>query len=166
MMINEESHNELSLRLFVDSNFIGDRSYAARFLRRLHAEQCIILQRSDTLEEELANAPEQKRAALQGEARGYPEAFGQDDESVEELRRIVKPGVTNWNRTRQQHVRDVKHLHTATRYAADAFVTSDRALLAKAGELKPDTEVWSPRKAAEVAIGRIRSNRRITEAEG
>jgi hypothetical protein len=79
-----------------------------------------------------------------------------DHDLIEELRSILFPGITNWARARPQHVRDVKHMHTAIRYGADAFVTLDDNFHAKADQLDAHIKVWTPRKAASVVIARLR----------
>jgi len=71
---------------------------------------------------------------------------------MEGLRSILKPGLEDWSEARPQDVRDAKHLHTAIRYGADAFVTLDDNFHRKAEKLIEYMPIWKPRRAATVAI--------------
>jgi hypothetical protein len=170
--------NLLGLTLAFDNNIIGNRLRAVRFLTRLHNQGCIAVVVSDDVDNELAAAPDEKYMDLTEDAVTFRRNFGamvvgyshlgssvlagEDDVALmDALRAILKPGVDDWSKARPQDVRDAKHLHTAIRSGADAFVTLDENFHQKAEALSDYIPIWRPRRAATVAIKRVR-NYRIT----
>lgn len=166
--------NLLGLSLFFDANLIGDNRPAVALLRRLHENGCVAIRVADALATEQAEASDELREKLSEEAASYPEAFGvlvlghsrlgstvlggeADATLMAKLRKIMRPDITDWAQARKQHVRDVMHVHTAIRYAADAFVTRDHGILWKAEALSDYISVWSPEHAGRTAIKRLRN---------
>jgi len=133
---------------------------------------------SDVVDTEVADAPDDIYERLTDDAARFRRAFGvmvaghsragstvlggeADLDLMDELRAVIRPGITDWTKVRRQHTRDVMHVHTAIRSGADGFVTDDQALLKKAEALRAYIRVWTPRKAAQIAMKRLR-NYRIT----
>lgn len=170
------AQNLLDLMLFFDTNLIGTVARPKRFLDRLHTTGCIAIVVSDAIDTELADAPGDRYESLAEDAAKYGRAPGVavlghsrlgssvwagagDVALMDQLRAIVRPGITDWADTRRQHVRDVMHLHAAIRYGASAFVTGDGHLLKKADDLARHIPVWDLDRAAQVAAKRLRNHR-------
>jgi hypothetical protein len=147
MVTGPAIHNITALTLYVDTNIVDAMDDAALSLRRLRDEGWISLQRTDTMDTELAAAPEEKRAQLTEASASYPEAFGpmvwgqsrwdssvfgssEDQARLDTVFAILFPGADRMS-TRGNNVRDAMHISTAIRYGAFGFVTRDRKLLNK-----------------------------------
>jgi hypothetical protein len=138
------------LMLYIDTNVVDADDPAAADLRRLHQEGWIQLQRTDTVDTELASAPVEKRDRLLGLSRPYVESLGPmvadhsradfsvgasdgDGARIRTAYGILHGGAA---RLRDNDLRDAMHVATAIRYGAFGFVTFDKKLLRKADAVR------------------------------
>jgi hypothetical protein len=138
------------LMLYIDTNVVDSDDAAAVDLRRLHQEGWIQLQRTDTVDTELASAPVEKRERLLGLSRPYVESFGpmvldhsrlgfsvmSSDQDAERIRGVYEILHGGAERVRDNDLRDAMHVATAIRYGAFGFVTLDKQLLRRAGAIR------------------------------
>jgi hypothetical protein len=147
----------LGLRFYFDTNFVDDQTPAAMELRSLHDAGWIGLQRTDTVDTELAgDEDEERRTALLATSAEYVESFGpgivghsrtnhavtasvDDRVRLNAVYAILFPGSdrrdSSTGRARGK-LRDAMHVATAIRYGADGFITRDRRdLLRKADQI-------------------------------
>jgi len=149
--IPPEAVSRTGLSFMLDTNAIGnpDPTTAALLdeLHSLHLDGSINLFRSDTVDTELADAPDDRRARLRGLASAYAQYAGprvrghsthgytvrgseQDAERIDLVFGILYPNADR--QTSGNHVRDAMHVSTAIRYGTTGLVTSDKRVLRKA----------------------------------
>jgi hypothetical protein len=156
--VPSRAHLELlGLRFYFDTNFVDDATPAAIELRALHSAGWIGLQRTDTVDTELAgDADGARRTNLLAKSTEFVESFGplvwdhsrwdsavwgSDDDSarLNAVYAILFPGsdrAASGTRRSQRKLRDAMHVATAIRYGADGFITRDhRDLLRKAKQI-------------------------------
>jgi hypothetical protein len=162
----------LGLRFFFDTNFIGDASPDAEQLRRYHRDGWINLQRTDTVDTELAGTQEPgHRERLLAESGGYIESLGpgvldhsrldravlgteRDQQCLDRMLAILapdtNPAASTGGRAKRK-VRDAMHLCTAIRYGGTGFITRDqRDILRRAAAIAAafdDFRVLTPEQA-------------------
>ena len=158
--------NNQSLTLYIDTNFVGNESDAALYLRRMAIAGDIKLVASSILwreiessnkawlSEEAQRYPVAKETGIWGESRWGEAVWGSpsDAELLDELKTIIAPGEST------RKLRDIMHIHTAIRRSADALVTTDkRDILRKRTELAHLIDVWTPEQAAREVRQRLSS---------
>jgi hypothetical protein len=172
--------NLAELPFFIDTHIIDATDDAATRLHRLHREGWIRLQRSDTMDFELSTAPDEKRAALMTASSSYPEALGvavlnhsfagtsvlaseEDADRVDAVFSIMLPN-SGKSMVRDSHVHDAMHIATAIGYGGYGFVTRDKRLLNKDGEISTrfnGFRILTPEHALEIAMTRITDLREL-----
>ena len=87
----------------------------------------------DKRREEIHDLPEYLSGFVLDHSRLDSAVLGsaQDVGLMERLRAVLFPGVKNWSKVRDNHVRDVMHVHTAVRYATTPFVTGEKHLCSR-----------------------------------
>lgn len=177
-------YNLTGLNLYIDTHIIDAADEASACLRRLREEGWINLQRTDTMDTELADAPAEKWADLTEASAEYPEALGpmvwghsrwgsavwgsdEDRVRIDDVFAVLFP---NADRTtaRRNHIRDAMHVSTAIRYGGLGFVTRERRLLNKAQQMAErfgGFRMWSPEQALHEAAARVRSLRELHRLE-
>lgn len=133
--------SRLGIFFVIDTNLVDEESPEMDELRSLHEQGWFDLTRTDVMDTELRRAPDLKRARLLSLSGQYvehqqPVALGGDDRNrLDRLFSILFPG-QEWAATRSSNCRDTAHVAMAIRYGAKGFLTRDRGLLGKAGEVK------------------------------
>lgn len=176
--------NLTALTLYIDTNVLDASDAASAFLRQLDNTGWIHLQRTDTMDTELAAAPADKLPALLNASAAYPEAAGPivldqsgrdnlvwvtpDDEARLVRVDLILHGKITAKDARSNNWRDTMHVATAIKYAAFGFVTHDRRILSKAERIADefsDFRLVSPTGALALARPRLASLRRLHELE-
>ncbi len=163
------------LRFIIDTHIIDDTSEAVHRLHELAKQREIQISRSDRMMVEVREAPEEKRGDLASLAAVYDEYLGpavlghsllehsviaseQDVGTIRRVFQVLFPQQDSANR-RKQNLRDALHIQTAIRYARDAFVTRDRALLKADSRMRDAFNgfmILSPEDAVALVEERIR----------
>ncbi|MFC4591832.1 PIN domain-containing protein [Sphaerisporangium corydalis] len=175
--------NRTHLTFFIDTNIIGDRDEPVVTLVRLRTEGWINLQRTDTVDTELAKARREIRAKLTEESAQYPESYGPlvldhsrtdtsvlgDEEDTRRLQKIfsiMRPGAS-WEKVRENHIRDAMHVSTAIRYGGDGFVTKDTGILRSEHLIAAEFgfRIYHPQQALEEAFSRVSNMRELHRRE-
>lgn len=156
--------NRLGQGFVVDTNIVDDPAPATAELKRLHETGWIDLRRTDTLDEELNTRQDpEHRDELLAASEPYVEHQGPvvldqsrldhsvwgsegDAEHLDEVYGLLFPGSDRHDlSTPRAHrkLRDARHVATAIRYAADAFITRDeRDLVRKADATRDRFGLW------------------------
>lgn len=177
-------HNLTGLTFFIDTHIIDAMDEATLCLKHLGDEGWIDLQRTDAMDTELADAPEEKWERLTEASAGYPEAlgpmvwgqsrwdssvFGSEEDRIrlDDAFAILFPNADRAT-ARDNHIRDAMHVSTAIRYGGYGFITRERRLLNKAPAIAtrfPGFRMWSPEAALAEAAARIRGLRELHRRE-
>ena len=160
------------LHLVVDSNFITPTQLPEMIrLDELSRDRVIYLSKTDTLDIEVADTPEDdKRAALLEQSSGYIEPHGpwvldhsrldhcvvaatEDVARIDKVYAILFPAVDRLTAS-NNHLRDAMHVATAIRYGARGFVTTETRMLNKDVAIREtftDFRILSPGQAVVLA---------------
>jgi hypothetical protein len=177
-------HNIVGLTRYIDTHLVDAPDETVGRLRRLRQEGWISLQRTDTMDIELADAPAARLPRLMEASAAYPEPLGpvvsghsrwdfsvwgsqEDSERLDEVFAILFPAV-NRATCRRNHVRDAMHIATSIRYGGYGFITREKRLLNKAARIAERFQgfrLWSPEQALAEAAGRIRDRRVLHERD-
>lgn len=135
----ERFQRRLQIHYMFDSNvLIQDVLPAVMELYALRDAGWIEISKADAMDIELTQPESLERSSELPEYFGVMTLdhsrldhalLGSDDDAEldDEIRKVFFPGV-NWERARDNHVRDAMHIHTAVRYGATAFVTFEKRL--------------------------------------
>lgn len=143
--VPDEYVSRTGLAFVIDTNTVDDRSTEMRRLRQRHTDGWINLSRTDTVDTELSNAPDNKRDSLLDQSGQFVEHFGplvlnhsrfdssvsgvqEDEDRLALVFRVLFPG-TDRQTARRNHIRDAMHVATGVRYGATGLITNDLGLL-------------------------------------
>jgi hypothetical protein len=139
------------LCLYFDTNVIRDQSEAVRLLWRCRQEGWVRIQRTDVMDTELETARSDKRNWLLEESGLLAESLGalvldnsrvdsavigtdRDRADFRDAFSILHPNLAVADAC-DNDIRDAMHVCGAARYGADFFVTRDKGILRKSGQL-------------------------------
>ena len=166
----------------MDGNVYDEDSAAAARLRELEADRWILLQSTFSILNEVAATEDtDKRDRMLDEAEGrlasldvWVLGYGKlgqvvvggeaDAALMDRIWQVAKPGVDRATASDSHH-RDVIALHTAIRNRRDGFITRDRQLLNKAGNVKAEFSgflLFNPEDCVEFVQDRVGVYRRRT----